>query len=112
MKIRTKEQFDVEIASFKKALGELNDQKCIFHLGRAHIISQSSTMTHLYVHLLMLNFALKKLNGKEVAGQILRLLVTIPGHLIGKVPQGNIGWSTVGLTEQMPIPDDLKDLKP
>ncbi len=83
-------------------------EKARTHLGRAHILSQASAIQHLRIHCLMLLYALKTHDLKEVFGQIIRLLVTIPGHILGKVPQGNIGWSTVGLTEKMEVPEDLK----
>ena len=95
---------------FKKALLEGNHEKVVFHLGRIHILSQNLVMRHMATHLIMFLYAILKSDFKEVFGQMLRLVVTIPGHILGKVPKGNIGWSTVGLTEVMPIPDDLKDV--
>jgi hypothetical protein len=39
-------------------------------------------------------------------------LITIPGHILRKVPIGNTGWSDIGLVQTMPIPEDLdKKLK-
>lgn len=99
-----------EIESYNRARSESNHELSLYHLGRAHIISQKSTRYHLYVHFLMLLYALERTDLKEIIGQILRLTVTVPGHILGKVPKGNIGWATIGLTQELPIPDDLKDL--
>lgn len=95
-----------ELACATAAVGD--DTRIRHHLGRAHIISQSFPSLHLYTHFLMLVHALKSRDPRETIGQLLRIAVTLPGHVFGKVPQGNIGWSTVGLTEQMPIPPDLQ----
>lgn len=96
-----------ELTLYYQAFSRKDLEKSRYHLGRAHILSQSSALTHLKIHFMMLSFALRTLDSTEVLGQIIRVLVTIPGHILGKVPQGNIGWSTVGLTEVMDLPEDL-----
>jgi hypothetical protein len=98
-----------EISLFKDAFESQNDELCRHHLGRAHILSQCSVIDHLNIHLLMLVYSLRQFNFNECMGQLLRLFVTCPGHLFGRVPQGNIGWSSVALTEELPIPEDLKE---
>ena len=105
-----KEHFLKEISEFQIYKANRNHQKCVEHLGRAHVLSQSSMLSHFYVHWLMLGYALRNKDTPEVRGQMIRLLVILPGHLIGRVPKGNIGWSSVGLTQEMPIPDDFKHL--
>jgi len=92
---------------FRQALLKGDHHMVVFHLGRVHILAQNSVSRHMTTHFQMFLYALMKFNLKEVFGQLIRLIVTIPGHIIGKVPKGNIGWSTVGLTEVMPIPEDL-----
>lgn len=99
-----------EISAFKKADLESHCEKAVYHLGRAHIISQASWIHHLMVHFLMLSFSLKRRDLREVSGQLIRIFVTVPGHVVGKVPKGNIGWSTVGLTSEKELPDDLKKI--
>lgn len=100
--------FNRELDKFEDALKEKNHEKCFSFLGRAHVLSQHSVLLHLKVHWLMFQYSLKRRDFKEIYGQILRLIVTAPGHLLGRVPVGNIGWSTVKLTQTMPVPDDLK----
>jgi len=58
----------------------------------------------------MLEYAWKRRDLIEVRGQVLRLVVTIPGHILKKVPKGNTGWSTVGLNQVLPIPSDLQNI--
>lgn len=97
-----------ELEIYYQAYSSSDFEKARTHLGRAHILSQASVFEHLRIHGLMLAYALKTHDLKGIFGQIIRLLFTLPGHLLGKVPQGNIGWSTVGLTETMELPEDLK----
>ena len=99
-----------ELNMFFIAYKKKNHELCFSHLGRAHIISQASPFNHLKVHFIMLFYALNRFDSKEILGQFLRIIVTLPGHLLGKVPKGNIGWSTVSLTQEMPIPEDLKEV--
>ncbi len=99
-----------EISKFKSAQAIGDHQASFHHLGRAHVLSQSSPSNHLFIHWLMFRYAIGRKDYKEILGQVLRLLVTIPGHLLGRVPVGNIGWSTVGLIEHLPLPEDLKEV--
>ncbi|WP_408096349.1 DUF3703 domain-containing protein [Peredibacter sp. HCB2-198] len=102
-----KKKFEDELQFYQNSK---DDDKIRHHLGRAHVLSQNSVTKHLYVHWLMFAYALKNMDLKETFGQLLRLFVTIPGHMMGRVPRGNIGWSTVGLTEVMQVPEDLKSV--
>lgn len=99
-----------EISLYTNARVKGDHQLCIHHLGRAHIISQYKWFHHFYVHFLMYEYAWKRKDYKEVRGQLLRLLVTIPGHILKRLPSGNIGWSTIGLMETRPLPFDLQKL--
>ena len=109
MKLREK-KFEDELQFYVQALVLKDDAKVKLHLGRAHVLSQNSTWKHLSVHVLMLGYAVRTFDMNETFGQLLRLVVTIPGHLIGRVPRGNIGWSTVGLTQVMQVPEDLESV--
>jgi len=81
-------------------------------LERAHILSQPWAWPHLQVHGAMLRLALHQRDARETAGQLVRLAVAAPGSAAGRYPVGNTGRSDVGLTEVMPIPDDLRPLLP
>lgn len=78
------------------------------HLERAHVLSQAWAIPHVRVHLLMLLHALRRRDGREVRGQMLRLLVAAPGSWLRRAPLGNTGGSDVGILTPMPIPDDLQ----
>ena len=99
--------YEKEVIAYRKALASGTEQECILHLSRAHILSQRYIFLHLKTHFLMLNYAILHFDLRESLGQLLRIVVTVPGHLLGKVPVGNTGWSKVGLTQKMPVPPDL-----
>ncbi len=79
-------------------------------LGRAHIISQKSPLRHLQTHCLMFSHSLRPIDLKELWAQLVRILLTLPAHLMGRIPVGNTGWSDVPLTKPMPLPKDLEAL--
>jgi hypothetical protein len=99
-----------ELALYQDARVIANHDLSFNHLGRAHIIAQGRWFHHFYIHFLMFEYAWRRKDYKEVWGQTLRMMATIPGHLFGRLPTGNIGWSTVPLNQKMPLPEDLKRL--
>jgi uncharacterized protein DUF3703 len=76
-------------------------------LERAHVLSQPWAWPHTTVHWRMLGLGLRQRDRREVVGQVVRLIVAGPGSLSGRYPKGNTGRADVGLTQPMPIPDDL-----
>jgi uncharacterized protein DUF3703 len=76
-------------------------------LERAHVLSQPWAWRHTTVHWRMLGLALRHRDRREALGQAVRLIVAAPGSLSGRYPEGNTGRADVGLTQPMPIPDDL-----
>ena len=58
-------------------------------------------------HVAMLAAGIRRHDRREIAGQLLRLLVAGPGSLTGHYPVGNTGGADVGALTPMPIPDDL-----
>lgn len=79
-------------------------------LERAHILSQRWALPHLRVHAAMLGTAWRSGDGREIAGQVFRLLLAGPGSLLDRAPLGNTGRSNVGAFTPMPLPDDLAAL--
>ncbi len=79
-------------------------------LERAHIAAQPWAWPHTRVHAAMLRLAWRARDRREVAGQLLRLAVAGPGSLAKRYPPGNTGRTTMGLTEEGPIPADLAEL--
>ena len=78
-------------AGYEAALGALEE---------AHILSQPYAWPHLYVHWEMFLLALEFRNWRELAGQIPRLILAIPGSLSGKAPKGNVGSTKMGIFEE------------
>ena len=80
------------------------------HLERAHIFSQPYPIAHTSVHWKMLLFGLRKKNGKEVIGQVSRLLLGGVISFIGKAPTGNTGGANVPPFKKMQIPADIQSI--
>jgi hypothetical protein len=80
------------------------------HLERAHILGQPWAVEHSEVHVLMLRFGFAIKSGKEIRGQLLRLLFGGVKSFVGKVPTGNTGGSDVPPLQPMAIPEDLNRL--
>ena len=78
------------------------------HLERAHILSQPMAMPHVRTHVSMIGSALRRRDRREIAGQLLRLVLAGPGSLTGRYPVGNTGGADVSAFAPMPIPDDLR----
>jgi FtsP/CotA-like multicopper oxidase with cupredoxin domain len=78
------------------------------HLERAHILSQAMAWPHIRTHLAMLEAGVRRRDGREVLGQLARIVLAAPGSLSGKYPSGNTGAASVSAFAPMPIPDDLQ----
>jgi hypothetical protein len=78
------------------------------HLERAHILSQPMAIPHVRTHLAMLGYGIRKRDGREIGGQLLRLVVAAPGTWTRRYPVGNTGGANVSAVLPMPIPDDLR----
>lgn len=77
-------------------------------LERAHVLAQSQALQHTRIHLLMLVFATRRGNWREVAGQILRLVLAPIGSVTGTAPLGNTGGADVSAFQPMPISDEMR----
>jgi hypothetical protein len=80
------------------------------HLERAHILSQPLAGPHLRTHGAMLAASVRRRDGRETAGQLLRLLLAVPGSVSGRYPAGNTGGADVSAFSPMAVPDDLRPL--
>ena len=78
------------------------------HLERAHILSQPMAGAHVRTHVSMFAYGVRRRDGREIIGQLLRLVVAGPGSLTGRYPVGNTGGARVKAMLPMPIPDDLQ----
>lgn len=79
-------------------------------LAAAHIVGQHDFSLHWQSHVAMLRFALELKDGAEAAGQLLRLALVPLGHLLGRLPTGNIGRATVSAFKPMALDQPLRQL--
>ena len=79
-------------------------------LERAHILGQRYLIPHIVTHLHMLRVGFERGDAREVVGQLIRLIATLPGYLTGWVPKGNTGGANVSALRPMPLTGDLFDL--
>ena len=104
-------KFSRNIAPFVKAELELatnarqagNSKFEFRHLENAHVLGQESTYWHVKVHGLMLLWALRNLDLKEIFGQIFRIVGAATKTVFGLVPVGNTGGVNVSPFKRMPI---------
>jgi Protein of unknown function (DUF3703) len=80
------------------------------HLERAHILSQPLAGLHLRTHGAMFAAAVRRRDGHEIVGQVLRLLLAVPGSTSGRYPVGNTGGANVSAFSPMAVPEDLRPL--
>ncbi|AUN97692.1 hypothetical protein C0V70_06115 [Bacteriovorax stolpii] len=102
--------YEKELSLYKQNYDFKSFEQCWEHLERAHILGQFSWKDHFFVHIKMFTLAVRSRNVGEIIGQIPRLILAIPGSLLGKAPKGNIGSSKVGIFQPMSIPEDLKQI--
>lgn len=79
-------------------------------LEAAHVLGQTRLRPHLVTHVRMLALAWVTRDGREVLGQLLRLLLVPLGHLTGRLPLGNAGRSNISAFQTMPIREDIAAL--
>ncbi|HET7867713.1 MAG TPA: DUF3703 domain-containing protein [Burkholderiaceae bacterium] len=80
------------------------------HLERAHVLSQGSTVLHVQVHWHMLRWSLAQRDGRELRGQLLRLVGAATKTAMGWVPRGNTGGSNVPAWRPLPVDAALQRL--
>jgi hypothetical protein len=79
-------------------------------LMAAHVVGQHQARLHFDSHRRMLGLAREAQDWGEVAGQALRIALLPLGHLLGRIPLGNIGRATVGVTQVMEPPEAVQRL--
>jgi hypothetical protein len=75
-------------------------------LERAHVLGQRSTRAHVRAHARMLQFAWRRRDLREIAGQLTRIAGASVLTWIW-IPEGNTGGARVSAFRRMPIPADL-----
>lgn len=100
----------IERQSFEAATKRRDTATAWRALERAHILSQPILGQHMRIHWLMLCYAVRLRDVREILGQIMRLMLAPIGALAGRIPAGNTGRSNVSAFASMPIPQDLRPL--
>lgn len=99
-----------ELETYNSELSKGNLQMAWRHLERAHILGQPWPREHSHVHWIMLKFGIRIKSGKEILGQIPRLLIGGVKSFVGNIPVGNTGGANVPPLQPMEIPADLNKL--
>ena len=60
--------------------------------------------------MLMLRHGVRVRDGREIRGQLVRIVFGFLGSLVGRLPPGNTGGANVPAKQPMPIPEDLERL--
>lgn len=79
-------------------------------LMAAHVVGQHEPALHFDSHRRMLRLAGETRDWGELAGQLLRIALLPLGHLLRRIPRGNVGRATVGVTEEMEPPEPVQVL--
>ena len=108
MQVRGRLRHDLHFSSRAARAQRRSEARAL--LETAHILSQPWALAHTRVHWRMLTLALRTHDRREAFGQVVRLVVAGPGSLSGRYPVGNTGRAGVGLTDPMPVPDDIATL--
>ena len=102
--------YDAAMAAARTSLSRSRPSDALAQLARAHVLGQRDVVRHWRVHVMMLRAAWAAADGRELRGQLIRLLLVPLGHLLGRLPRGNTGRSNVSAFAPMDVPADLKKL--
>lgn len=80
------------------------------HLERAHVLAQPFVVAHVGVHVAMLRRGISERDRREVAGQLVRIVLAGPASAVGRTPVGNTGRADVPLSTTLPVEPDLAEM--
>jgi Protein of unknown function (DUF3703) len=103
-----KRHYQAELSAYQSARKTGDRVRAWHHLERTHILGQRSFLLHIASHLHMLAYAVALRDGKEIAGQLVRLTLAPLGNVTGRLPHGNTGRSNISAFAPMDIPQDLQ----
>jgi Protein of unknown function (DUF3703) len=79
-------------------------------LSAAHVAGQYVFRLHWLTHVAMWRCAASHSDYREVAGQTMRLTLTLLGHLTQRLPHGNPGRATVNAFQPMAVSPETRRL--
>lgn len=91
---RQRAAFEYLLAAFRASTGERPGQRW-HYLEAAHVLAQNRFVLHWRAHWHMLAFARTLGHAAEVRGQLAHLGMAVFGHVVRRLPQGNIGRAGV-----------------
>lgn len=107
---KLKSYYNSELSQYRAEYSDGNLEHAWKHLERAHILGQRYPYAHSFVHWEMLKFGFRIKSGKEIIGQIPRLVFGGIKSFVGKIPVGNPGGANVPPLKPFPIEQDLQDI--
>jgi Protein of unknown function (DUF3703) len=107
-RVRPYVDHELELARAERLAGDTARE--FAHLERAHILGQTSTVEHVRTHWLMLIWAVRHRQPREVVGQLTRIVGAAAATPIGWVPIGNTGGSNISPFKPLPVPADLQKI--
>ena len=110
MPLQLKNFYQTELSAYKEAYDKGRFQQAWRHLERAHILGQPYPFQHSEVHWLMFKFGIRMKDGKEILGQIPRLLAGGVKSFVGVIPVGNTGGANVPPLKPLEILNDLQQI--
>ncbi len=102
--------FEAALSSATEAHRAGQYEQSLAHLERAHLLGQSTFAWHWLVHWRMLSLAASQSDGKEILGQLARLSLVPLGHLLGRLPLGNVGSTRMSAFATAELPEDVAKL--
>lgn len=102
--------YNTELENYQIQLSKENLTHAWHHLERAHILGQKYPFAHSMVHWQMLKFGFRIKSGKEILGQIPRLIFGGIKSFVGKIPIGNPGGANVPPLKPFPIDQEIQEI--
>jgi hypothetical protein len=100
---------EIHLARLAERCGQY--EVALDQLARAHVLQQTSTLRHAWVHWLMLRVGMHGRDWREAIGQLPRLVSALIFSRVW-VPRGNSGRARVSAFAPMAVPTDLRHLIP
>lgn len=107
--LQRRRAFGQLLRDFKLSAGQAAELRWRW-LTAAHIVGQNDFRLHCHVHGIMSGYAVRMRDWPEAGGQLFRLALVPLGHLMGKLPAGNIGRATVSAFQPMPLSPEMREI--
>jgi len=101
-----KTEFYKQLQLGKEALKLKDNAIAFYHFENAHILGQKHVWRHTISHYWMFVFGIKTNNGKEMIGQVLRMIASLLFTIIW-VPLGNTGGTNISPIKPIPVRKEL-----